>query len=364
MKIKEIVRLREKLLKDGQKSLYLDIYVNGVRSYEFLRLYLQPETSKIAKERNKQTLLLADAIKAKRIVEIQTGEFKALNDNKNRTTLLDFVEDRAKRTNIKTDLFLYKILKRYLKDRDIELHKITSKWVEVFYGYLSSSPEGLARNIRLKTNTARVLGERFTAALNEAVKKGIVKENPCKNVEKIKPEETQRAYLTQDELKKLASTPHKGIKASAEAFLFSCLTGLRFSDIQKLTWREVSQDFTRITFVQKKTSGLEYLDIPPQASQMLTERKRVDGLVFFDLPKYPAGINIGLKRWAKAAGIDKKISFHTARHTFATMLLTLDVDLYTVSKLLGHKNIKTTQIYAKIIDKKKQDAVNKIPQLF
>ena len=87
-------------------------------------------------------------------------------------------------------------------------------------------------------------------------------------------------------------------------------------------------------------------------------------VVFYDLPKYLSVINSGLKRWAKAAEIDKNISFHTARHTFATMLLTLDVDLYTVSKLLGHKDIKTTQIYAKIIDKKKQDAVNKIPQLF
>jgi Site-specific recombinase XerD len=86
--------------------------------------------------------------------------------------------------------------------------------------------------------------------------------------------------------------------------------------------------------------------------------------VFYDLQSKSANTREQLNRWCAKAGINKKISFHTARHTFATMLLTLDVDLYTVSKLLGHKDIKTTQIYAKIIDKKKRDAVNKIPQLF
>ena len=86
--------------------------------------------------------------------------------------------------------------------------------------------------------------------------------------------------------------------------------------------------------------------------------------MFYDLQSKSANTREQLNRWCAKAGINKKIAFHTARHTFATMLLTLDVDLYTVSKLLGHKDIKTTQIYAKIIDKKKRDAVNKIPQLF
>lgn len=362
MKIKEIVRLREKPLKDGQKSLYLDIYVNGVRSYEFLKLYLQPETSKVAKDKNKQTLLLADAIKAKRIVEIQTGEFKALNDNK--VTLLSFIGSKVERRKMRTDKYLLNVLKAYLKNKDVELSKITPKWVEKFFDYLKKSPEGLVKKVRIKSSSSRMIGERLSVALNEAVKSGLIQSNPCKFVEKIKAEEAKRSYLTQDELKRLASTPCGAFKPTANAFLFSCLTGLRYSDVKKLTWKEVSQDCKRITFVQKKTSGLEYLDLSPQASQMLRERNRVGGVVFYDLPKYLSVINSGLKRWAKAAEIDKNISFHSARHTFATMLLTLDVDLYTVSKLLGHKDIKTTQIYAKIIDKKKQDAVNKIPQLF
>ena len=362
MKIKEIVRLREKPLKDGQKSLYLDIYVNGTRSYEFLKLYLQPEINKSAKDKNKQTLLLADAIKAKRIVEIQTGEFRALKDNK--VTLISLLESRLARKETKVDKYLSKILHTYLKGKDIEISKITPKWVERFFDFLKLEFETFIKKTPLKASTARLLGSRLSAALAEAVKMDIITANPCKKVKAIKAEESQRTYLTQDELKRLASTPYEKGERVTRAFLFSCLTGLRFSDVSKLQWAEVSEDFKRITFVQKKTSGLEYLDLSEGATKILKERKKDEGLVFYDLPSKSANTREQLNRWCMKAGINKKISFHTARHTFATMLLTLDVDLYTVSKLLGHKDIKTTQIYAKIIDKKKQDAVNKIPQLF
>ena len=362
MKIKEIVRLREKPLKDGQKSLYLDIYVNGARSYEFLKLYLQPETSKIAKEKNKQTLLLADAIKAKRIVETQTGEFRALKDNK--VTLMSLIESRLARKDTKIDKYLSKILCVYLKDKDIELSKITPKWVERFFDFLEHEFKSFIKKTPLKASSARLLGNRLSGALAEAVKMDIIKDNPCQKVRAIKAQESQRTYLTQEELKRLASTPYERGERVTKAFLFSCLTGLRFSDVSKLRWAEVSEDFKRITFVQKKTSGLEYLDLSEGATKILKERKNNGGLVFYDLPRESGNAGKLLNSWRVRAGINKKISFHTARHTFATMLLTLDVDLYTVSKLLGHKDIKTTQIYAKIIDKKKRDAVNKIPQLF
>ncbi len=76
--------------------------------------------------------------------------------------------------------------------------------------------------------------------------------------------------------------------------------------------------------------------------------------------------NIGscIKYWAKRADINKHVSFHTARHTFGTMMLTLGVDLYTVSKLMGHRSVRSTQIYAKIIDQRKDDAVNLVDNAF
>lgn len=96
--------------------------------------------------------------------------------------------------------------------------------------------------------------------------------------------------------------------------------------------------------------------LPTKARQKETEP-------IFKLPTKKA-LNKSVKIWADEADIAKNISFHTARHTFATMMLTFGVDLYTTSKLLGHTNITTTQIYAKIVDKKKDEAINLVDKIF
>ena len=170
-------------------------------------------------------------------------------------------------------------------------------------------------------------------------------------------------YLTIDEVKKLAQTEceYPQIKA---AFLFSCLTGLRRSDVLRLRWGDVYQqgDFTRIIFKQKKTAGQEYLDITAEAVELMGERGNPDDYVFTDIHS-PSCTNNTIKLWVAKAGINKDITFHCARHTFATMMLDLGTDIYTVSKLLGHRLLSTTQIYAKVLDKNKQAAVAGIPSI-
>ena len=142
------------------------------------------------------------------------------------------------------------------------------------------------------------------------------------------------------------------------AALFSALTGMRHSDIQKLKWSEVEEynGGYRLNFTQQKTKGVEYMPISPQAYKLCGERKN-DGelLVFAGLPD-PSWISKPLERWVKASGITKHITFHCFRHTYATLQLANGTDIYTVSKMLGHTNVKTTQIYAKVIDKKKDEA--------
>ena len=184
-----------------------------------------------------------------------------------------------------------------------------------------------------------------------------------RGVEGFKQDETERAYLTLDEIKKLAATPCK-YQFLKDAFLFSCLTGLRKSDIEKLTWGEVQKfgDYTRIVFKQKKTKGQEYLDIAKQAEQYMGERSADDAKVFPGF-KYTSWTLLELRRWVLAAGITKDITFHAGRHTFAVIMLDLGTDIYTVSKLLGHREVATTQIYAKILDKNKQKAVSLIPDI-
>ena len=115
----------------------------------------------------------------------------------------------------------------------------------------------------------------------------------------------------------------------------------------------------RLHFTQQKTKGVEYMSISEQALQLCGERRKPEQLVFEDLPD-PAWISKPLKKWVESAGIKKKITYHCFRHTFATLQLSSSTDIYTVSKMLGHTNVKTTQIYAKVVDEKKNKAAQAI----
>lgn len=199
--------------------------------------------------------------------------------------------------------------------------------------------------------------------MNQAFEEGLLRFNPMRGIENFKAEEGTRMYLTLDEVKKLAETEcdYPQIKA---AFLFSCLTGLRRSDVLRLTWGDIHKqgDFTRIIFKQKKTSGQEYLDISPEAAELMGKRGKPHEHIFTDIHS-PSCTNNTIKLWVARAGINKTITFHCARHTFATLMLDIGTDIYTVSKLLGHRELSTTQIYAKVLDKNKQAAVAAIPSI-
>lgn len=236
------------------------------------------------------------------------------------------------------------------------LEKEACAWSQDYRKRIKDRP--LSRNSRVS------YFNKLRAACNQAFEERIIAVNPMRGVEAIKAEEGKRMYLTLDEVKRLAAT-ECDYPAIKRAFLFSCLTGLRRSDILKLTWGEVHQqgEFTRIIFTQKKTGGVEYLDLAPQAAELLGERGKPEELVF-DWIHSPSCTNETLRRWCFRAGIAKEITFHCGRHTFATMMLDLGTDIYTVSKLLGHRELSTTQIYAKVMDKNKQAAVTSIPSIF
>ena len=173
-------------------------------------------------------------------------------------------------------------------------------------------------------------------------------------------------FLTVDEIKSLIATdcPREDVK---RAYLFACFCGLRFGDVAGMKWGDLILDGGqwRVTVVMQKTAKPIYQPLSESAMSWLPERGDAspDDAVFGTLPAL-ARINLMLKVWAKAAGITKRVSFHTSRHSFATMMLTLGADLYTTCKLLGHSNVKTTQIYAKIVDSKKVEAVNLLDKAF
>ncbi len=181
---------------------------------------------------------------------------------------------------------------------------------------------------------------------------------------RLKRRDTERTFLKLTEIEKLAQTPCRDHEVK-RAFLFSCFTGLRLSDIRALQWQQIKGD--TIEFRQKKTKGYEYLHLSEMARQILTDRPnpKVLNMQNTNIFNIRSETQLGkvLKLWCKDAGIDKRVSFHTARHTFATLALTQGVDLYTVSKLLGHKTIQATQIYAKIVDEKKKAAMELLPTI-
>jgi site-specific recombinase XerD len=344
------ITLREKSLKDGRISLYLDIYEDGQRRYEFLKLYLYPEINDKVRSQNKNTRILADVVRGKRLVEAQNTAFGFANKRDKALLLPTFDKFRKGRKSSVYRSIAYHI--RTMYSEDTKVANINERWL---LGYRDK-----LRDNGVSDNSIAEYLSLFRVFWRWAVNKGIVSGNPFANIS-LDTHPAVREYLTIEELQRLIQTP-TNVRVR-EPFLFSCFTGLRWSDVIKLTWGDVelSGGRTRIIFRQQKTGAQEYMDLNEQAVSLMGERGKNEERIF--VPRTIAPSNIQLRKWAKAAGITKHISFHCARHTFATMLLTLDTDIYTVSKLLGHSSVSTTQIYAKIVDKKKQEAVDKIPQL-
>ena len=376
--IKEPIRIRQKELANGNISLYLDIYIGGKREYEFLKLYLIPEKTREDKEKNRQTMQLANSIKSKRIVEYQNGEFGFKSNYKLDALFFDYYRAMCEKRHGNPESrgnwgnwysCLHHLMK-YEKNERITFADITPEWVQGFRDYLDNEAVAWSHDYRkrikdkpLARNSKLSYFNKLRACLNQAFEDRIIPVNPCRGVERFRPEEGTRMYLTIDEVRLLAQTECEYPRIK-DAFLFSCMTGLRRSDILRLKWGDIHKqgDFTRIIFRQKKTEGQEYLDITPQAAQLMGDPKGINDPIFEDIHS-PSCTNKAVQEWVLNAGIHKKISFHCARHTFATMMLDLGTDIYTVSKLLGHRDLSTTQIYVKVLDKNKQKAVSNIPDI-
>ncbi len=227
--------------------------------------------------------------------------------------------------------------------------------------YLLNAKSKRSKNKKLSQNSVNSYFNKFKAALKQSFKDGYIDIDLNSRVESVKPEETKREVLTLEELNKLVVTDCIN-PALKKAALFSALTGLRFSDIQKMKWREIEfikeQGYV-YKFRQKKTESVEVLPISDQARKILGERKENNEKVFPSL-KYSAHQNNILLKWMIAAGITKHITFHNFRHSYAVIQLQLGTDIYTVSKMLGHKELSTTQIYAKIVDETKRQAASRI----
>lgn len=381
--IKEPITLRIRNRSNGVKALFLDTNYNGIRTQEYLKLYLVPEKrgDKDAKILNKSTLQAANAIKMQRIKELlgRKAGFKVVNG---KLLLVDWV-DMKREEYVKNaenigrnpgSAYGYGTLKTHLEyfikenyNHPIYLSDINKEFCLKFVEYLNS-----AHNLRIRAdkepkslanNTRKRLFAQFEAIINKAVKADYMESNPIERIDrsdKPKTIPTERSFLTAEELRVLQEHPY-GPDRVRNAFFFSCFCGLRWSDIKSLTWDNIRKDGDNWMIAKRtiKTGEWVFNPLNEEAKSFLplpASGAKGEDLVF-DLPT-AAAANADLKRWMAVAGIEKKVTFHTARHTFATLILTLGADIYTTSKLMGHSNIATTQIYAKIVDEKKANAVN------
>ena len=379
IKVKEPVRIREKVLGDGTISLYLDMYHKGNRKKEGLKLYIIPETSPAAKLQNINTRKLAEQVKAQRILDIQKDglvDWEKLK--KSRTTLMSWLEDYVtceeqlspssviskRNAKVRVEEYLASIGKP-----DLRLADVDREFCRGFVAFLRTCKAHRGKET-ISDTTARLLMSRIAAAMNKAVVEGLIPSNPFRALEaKEKPKiaASRREFLTVEELKVLINTPCR-CDIVKKAFLFSCFTGLRYSDMKSLLWSEVH------TAADGKTQYIEHrqvktkktVTIPLSDEALRWMPRQEDGIdkVFHGLRVSTSTVEAVLKEWVKVCKIDKRITYHCSRHTAATTLLTLGANLYVVSKLMGHSSIQMTEVYAKIVDQKKVETMNLVNNLF
>ena len=370
---KEPVRLREKELANGVRSLYLDIYVNGKRSYEFLKLYLIPETNPQAKVQNENTMRAANTIKLNRILEITNNKAGLKNTSIRAKILLkDWMEtfrQAQEQKGVKDQKLIHNTIHALTAyNINVAMRDVNRDYIIGLTNFLRNdyrSPRGK----KLKDYSVINYLGCLRNALNMAVREDVIADNPIMKLsaqDKVKAPESQREFLTIEEVQQLEATdsPYPHIK---QAFLFACYTGLRCSDVRSITWGKIVKDGEkyRLHTVMFKTKRPFYIPLSKKAMQWMPERgdKTDDDLIFENIP-VQVNTKLYLQPWLDKAGITKPITFHCSRHTFGTMMLTLGADIYTTSKLMGHTKVEVTQIYAKIINKKKDDAVSLIDQAF
>lgn len=375
---KSPIKIRFKAMKNGYQSIYLDCYHDGRRSYEYLKLYLVPETDDKAVRQNAAAMRKAEATLKERLRELK----KLPSSNKR------LVQESVPQTDLTLSEWLarFKEIQRSrgvkclcaidqlcnifigMDNSDVKLKAVDKDFCLSFMEYLKTGYR-TADGRLLKSKTIFNRQCTLITALNVAVREGLIPFNPMDKLsrhERAKTNRGKREYLTIDEVKALIATPcrREDIKSS---YLFACNCGLRLGDVRKLKWGDITKDGDKwmLSVVMNKSEKPVHIPLGVQARRWLPKRKGADAgsLVFESLPN-DTNLTVHLKAWTAKAGITKAVTYHTSRHTFATMLLALGADLYTVSKLLGHSKIKNTQVYAEIISRRKDEAVNLTDKIF
>jgi integrase len=345
------VKVREK-----RGKLYLDVYISGKRTWEALHLTLTSDRAQ-----NKEIMRFAEICRSKRETQLLTGSWDIQDPIAGRKKLITYLEELAKaRVNNDYITGCIRYLKKYHNGETIQLSQITPQWIDGFQQYLLSGTG-------LSPMTAYDYSKAIRMALRKAVNDNVLIKNPATSVKGLTEPETDLVFLNVDEVQKLANTEITG-KLGEEirrAFIFVCYTGLRISDIKTLKWGDIERNPAQIIKKQKKTKRAVYIPLKDVAWGIINDGQdhNPDDKVFGLLANTKSQTNQYLIKWAEKAGVKKPVGWHTARRTFATLELEHGADIYTVARLLGHKNIKQAAKYAQATDKLRRSAIDALPEI-
>ncbi|MCB9207598.1 MAG: site-specific integrase [Ignavibacteriales bacterium] len=344
------VILRKRKLKKNVVSLYLDINNNGRRYTEFLKIKLLP------KDINKKLKMeMAETIRANKEIELYSAENGIKTKSMKNIDFFEFAENHILNYNNKRAVEYFKIfLNEIYNTETISIQRIDKKMILDYLSFLHE---------RLSHNTVHLYFNMIKKFLNVAIKEDIILKNPCKYIKSKFINEKQKVFLSHEEISKLVKTDCPRNDDVKKAFLFACYTGLRHSDLLRLRYTDIKNGMIQMN--QKKTKENVYIPIHKSLHNLITDLNNTDDQEkrLFNISKYNNDNNLILKNWVNKSGIKKHVTFHSARHTFAVLMLAENVNIYTVSKLLGHTDIKTTEVYAKIVDETKVNAINTLPQI-
>ena len=377
------IELRHRKLASGNESLYLDFYEKGKRYYESLNLFLIPERTENDRRVNENTLKHALKIKAERIlgVEKQVDDGEEKLPSKIFADYMDehiiYIKDDKKLSdsyvkNVTKTVNIVKSYLRYSNRPRMLLALVDKRFYQNFIRYVndvyrnnkSDEPQELSPKTKLLIQTT------LNSILNQAVKDGVLRKNPYYELEKnekFKKTPSDRTYLEVNELNAMEGV-NTGSPITKQTFMFCCFTGLRHSDMLALRWKDIQKtDDGLVIHVpsMQKTKKPVIVPLGEQALKWLPKQGDAANAdkVFPNAPTLGCA-NRALKHMAKNAGITKLVTFHTSRHTFATLTITAGADIFTTSKLLGHTNVHTTEIYADVVMNTKVDAVNLVSGFF
>jgi len=348
------IKVRENKLKNNQVGVMLDIHHNGKRSQKVLNIrYCQTPKTAFEKQDKKEKLDAIQLIVAKMQNDVLQAENFIERKHQLNKDFFEYCEEfliGKKETQIKNYHSAIKQLKVFVKNRKLLCSEIDREFLLKFRKHLDTQLTGISPYNYFK---------QIKKIIKEATYSKYFATNPTERIINYKGVAKEKEILTTEEIELLCDTPSSR-NSIKNAFLFSYLTGLRFSDVSKLTWGNIKDGY--IDIVQQKTQERLTLLLHQDIVALIGSPKKSQDLVF-KLPSHLACL-IHLKKWVQSAGINKHITWHCSRHSFATALVLNNENLMTVSKLLGHKSIIETQRYVRIAERTRETAINNIPSIF